>query len=99
MFEKSVSKYSKKLGINIPEINIKSQKARWGSVTKSGKINLNQKLIRAPQKIIDYVAAHEICHIKIPNHSPAYWELLESITSDYRERKEWLRINKSILLE
>ena len=61
-------------------------------------INFNQKLIRAPSKIVDYVTAHEVCHLKIPNHSQSYWKLLFSVMPDYEERKVWLRINKQYLL-
>ena len=49
--------------------------------------------MKAPLKIIDYVVAHEVCHFKIPNHSEKYWILLESLISDYQERKEWLEKN------
>lgn len=95
--EKSVKKYAKKIGIIHSKILIKNQKNRWGSVSKNGTINFNQKLIRAPSKIVDYVAAHEVCHLRIPNHSPAYWKLLGSIMPDFNERKQWLRLNRSLL--
>jgi len=58
---------------------------------------MNSCLIRAPESIIDYVAAHEVCHLKIPNHSEDYWNLLGSIFPDYEERKEWLRVNRRLL--
>ena len=96
--EKSVKKYSKKTGVNYNKILVKNQKNRWGSVSKNGTINFNQKLIRAPSKIIDYVVAHEVCHLKIPNHSHTYWKLLDSVMPDYGEKKEWLRINKQYIL-
>jgi predicted metal-dependent hydrolase len=98
LLEKSVKKYSKKIGVEYGEILVKNQKNRWGSVSKKGTVNFNQKLIRAPPKIVDYVAAHEVCHLKIPNHSTSYWRLLKSIMPDYEERKVWLRINKQYLL-
>ena len=94
---KSVKKYSKKIGVEPGKIAIKNQKNRWGSLSKKGTINFNQNLIRAPPKIVDYIAAHEVCHLKIPNHSQVYWRLLGSVMPDYKERKEWLRINRIIL--
>lgn len=96
ILKKSVKKYSKKIGVETGKLAIKNQKNRWGSLSKKGTINFNQNLIRAPPKIVDYVVAHEVCHLKIPNHSQAYWRLLGSIIPDYEERKEWLRINKSL---
>lgn len=96
IFTNSVKKYSKKIGVEPSKIIVKNQKNRWGSVSKNGTINFNQNLIRASSKIIDYVAAHEMCHLKIPNHSQAYWRLLYSVMPDYGERKEWLRINRRL---
>ena len=98
LLEKSVKKYSKKIKSDYSKILVKNQKNRWGSVSKNGTINFNQKLIRAPSKIVDYVVAHEVCHLKIPNHSSNYWKLLKSVMPDYEEKKEWLRINKQYLL-
>lgn len=97
LFEKSVKKYTKKIGADYSKILVKNQKNRWGSVSKNGTINFNQKLIRAPSKIVDYVVAHEVCHLKIPNHSRKYWDLLGSVMPDYEEKKEWLRVNKALL--
>jgi len=94
--EKSVKKYSKKLGIKTGKILVKNQKNRWGSLSKKGTINFNQNLIRAPPKIIEYVIAHEVCHLKIPNHSTSYWRLLGTVMANFDERKEWLRLNKSL---
>jgi len=97
ILEKSVKKYSKKIKVETGKISIKHQESRWGSLSKKGTLNFNQNLIRAPPKIVDYVAAHEVCHFKIPNHSRSYWMLLSSIMPDYKERKDWLRVNRSLL--
>ena len=99
ILEKSVSKYSKKIGLTSGKIIIKNQKNRWGSLSKKGTLNFNQNLVRTPAKIIDYLAAHEVCHLKIPNHSTSYWRLLESIMPDYENRKDWLRVNRSLLIK
>jgi len=98
LLEKSIKKYSKKIGVNYSKILVKNQKNRWGSVSKKGTLNFNQNLIRAPSKIVDYIVAHEVCHLKIPNHSTSYWRLLSSVMPDYKEKKEWLRINNNLLL-
>ena len=45
----------------------------------------------APLKIIDYIVVHELAHLKHKNHTDAFWNELDKILPDYRERKEWLR--------
>lgn len=57
---------------------------RWGSCSRDGKILLNLELIKAPKKCIHYVIVHELCHLAHPNHSRAFWELLEKQIPDWR---------------
>jgi len=94
---KHVQKFTKKLGYSGNKIKSTLLHGKWGLVSKSGKITMNSCLIRAPESIIDYVAAHESCHLKIPNHSEDFWNLLASVMPDYEERKEWLRVNTRLL--
>lgn len=78
------------LGINYPELTIRVMKSRWGSTSPAGKIALNIKLIQMPKAYIDYVIFHELCHLKEPNHGPRYYELLDRVLPDWRDRREKL---------
>jgi predicted metal-dependent hydrolase len=94
-----VKSYSKMLGIDEGmKIKIKSHKNRLGSLGKNLTLNFNKNLLRLPSRIIDYVVAHELCHAKIPNHSPAYWRLLALVMPDYKKKKEWLETNKQFII-
>ncbi len=68
-----------------------------GKLHKQGNISLNWRIVLAPTSIIDYVVAHELCHLVHHNHSKEFWKLLQSIFPDYKERKEWLRVNGGLL--
>src|SRR5215216_1319437 len=98
VFENKVEKYSKKIGVRVKRITIKNLKNRWGSLTKSGAINLNLNLIKAPEDVIDYIVLHELCHLKIKDHSHYYWDLLHKFMPDYHDKIEWLKVNGSNLL-
>jgi predicted metal-dependent hydrolase len=78
------------LGIAYPDLIIRVMKSRWGSSSPSGKIALNIKLIQVPKAYIDYVIFHELCHLKEPNHSQRYYELLDRVLPDWRDRREKL---------
>lgn len=93
----SVEKYSAIIGVLPKNINIKEQKTKWGSCSSLNNINLNWRLIMAPIKIIDYVIVHELCHLKIMNHSKDFWNLIHSILPDYELRREWLKKNGYML--
>jgi predicted metal-dependent hydrolase len=41
---------------------------------------------------IDCVIFHELCHLVEPNHSPRYYELLDRVLPDWRERREKLNM-------
>lgn len=66
-------------GFNYNDIKISQSKSRWGSCSSKKNINLSFYLLLLPDKLIDYVLLHELCHTVHMNHSKAFWELLEQI--------------------
>ena len=100
ILKNKVETYSEKLDIIKPEkIAIKRLKKRWGSISKKGDaINLNAHLVKAPEDVVNYIVLHEICHLKIKEHSHHYWELLHKFMPDYKEKASWLDINGGNLL-
>lgn len=85
--------YASKVGVYPQKINIRKFKSRWGSATKDNVINLNENLLMIPKKVIDYVILHEICHLKILDHSHRFWHLLKKFMPSYLEQKKWLEIH------
>lgn len=86
-----VTIYASKLGVPINKVLIKEQQKRWGSCDKYGNLRFNWRVIMAPITLVDYVVAHELCHLKIKDHSVEFWKLLGVVMPDYEERRERLR--------
>ena len=86
-----VNHYAQKLGVTFGNITIKVQKSRWGSCSAKGNLNFNCLLMNAPEEVLDYVVVHELCHRKEMNHSPKFWDEVEKIIPDYKEKRKWLR--------
>lgn len=79
-----------RLGFDLPPLDIRPLRRRWGSLSPKGRLTLNRDLIRAPIPCIDYVITHELCHLKHPDHSPAFWQLLDQVMPDWEKRKRRL---------
>ncbi|MCL4384956.1 MAG: M48 family metallopeptidase [Actinobacteria bacterium] len=77
--------------IELGQIKIKEQKKRWGSCTFKGNLLFNWRIVMAPYCVIDYIIVHELSHLVHKNHSKKFWDMVESILPDYKERKKWLR--------
>lgn len=94
-----VNSYAAKVGITPSKVNIKKMRTRWGSASKNNVINLNEYLLKAPKGAIDYVILHEICHLKIRNHSHRFWELVQKFMPNYKENRKWLESNSTRIVE
>jgi len=79
-----------KLGFSPSKVVIKKLKSRWGSAGKTGTITINENLVQASPKLIEYVIIHELCHLKIKGHSSRFWNLLASYCPQYEKRKSEL---------
>lgn len=72
-------------------IKYRRTKSKWGHCTSKGVIQYNPMIMMAPDHVIDYLVAHEVCHLSIMAHSPAYWALVESVYPEYLQAKAWLK--------
>jgi predicted metal-dependent hydrolase len=98
VFNKKVKKFSTLLDVHPTKVMVKNLRNRWGSMTKSGVINLNYMLMKAPLPIIDYIIVHELCHLKIKSHSHKFWLLLGRYVNDYKRKEQWLSENSLNLI-
>jgi len=72
-------------------ITVKHMRSRWGSCSSRKAVSLNSKLIMTPERCIEYVMVHELCHLIHFNHSENFYSLLAEILPDWKERKKELR--------
>jgi predicted metal-dependent hydrolase len=80
----------------IVDIRLKNNKSNWGSCSNKGNINISVRAVFAPIEVQDYVFVHELAHLKELNHSSRYWEIVESVMPDYKQREKWLKKNGSL---
>jgi predicted metal-dependent hydrolase len=81
-----------------PPVKLVAMRKQWGSCSPTGSINLNPWLIRAPRDCIDYVIAHELCHLREHNHSKKFYALLDRQYPEWRQVKHRLDGMAELLL-
>lgn len=87
----TILKFKQYIHETIGTIRIKNQKTRWGSCSELGNLNFNWRLILLPKELIEYVVVHEMCHLKFLNHSYEFWNLVNEILPDFKERQRQLQ--------
>ena len=73
-----------------PTLKLQHLEKRWGSLSKSGRLTLNLRLIQTPPECIEYVIIHELCHLLHHHHGPEFYALLERTLPDWAVRKRKL---------
>jgi len=66
---------------------VDNQEWRWGSCTPSdGTIRISTRLAAEPAWVLDYVIMHELAHLVVPGHGPAFWRVVERYPRTERAR-------------
>ena len=88
--EPRVRQHAAALGVTVKAIRFRDQTSRWGSCTMSGHLSFSWRLIMAPSYVLDYLAAHEVAHLREMNHSRRFWRLCEALCPQTRQARAWL---------
>jgi predicted metal-dependent hydrolase len=78
-------------------LKIKDQRRIWGSCSARGAINLNWRLMLAPEPVFEYVVVHELCHLRVRNHQREFWRLVGEVLPGFEPPRHWLRTNGHLL--
>ena len=66
---------------------VDNQEWRWGSCTPAdGAIRISTRLATEPPWVLDYVIVHELAHLSVPGHGPAFWALVDRYPRTERAR-------------
>jgi type I restriction enzyme R subunit len=85
-------------GFSYNKVFMRNQKTRWGSCSAKNNINLNMKLVRLPDEMIDYVLLHELVHTRIKNHANGFWAELNRFVEDAKAKSKKLNEYKVFLM-
>ncbi|MBP0579878.1 M48 family metallopeptidase [Labrys sp. LIt4] len=89
----AVTRHTAALGVKHGPISVKDTTSRWGSCSSAGALAFSWRLILAPPFVLDYLAAHEVSHLKEMNHSPRFWRLCHQLCPRTEEARAWLKLH------
>ena len=88
-----VAYFAPKAGVAPAALEVRELGHRWASCAPGGRLAFHWKCMMAPPRVIDYIVVHELCHIHHLDHSEAFWNEVDKVLPDYRDRKQWLRLH------
>lgn len=89
----AVATHTQALGLPARKVTLRDTRSRWGSCNAKGHLNFSWRLILAPPLVLDYVAAHEVAHLKELNHSSRFWAVTGKLFPRVQEAERWLKRN------
>jgi hypothetical protein len=90
--EEKVGGHARTLAVHPKKVAVRDQLSRWGSCSTTGVLSFSWRLVLAPPGVLDYVAAHEVAHLKEMNHGPRFWTLVRRLNPGMEHAKRWLQI-------
>ena len=91
LVKESFDRLSPQLGLYPKKITVKKMKASWGRCSSTGNISINSSIVFYDRECIDYVVAHELCHLKYMDHSTAFWGLVSTVCPEWKRIRAKLR--------
>lgn len=87
----ALARHATALGVTPGRVTIRDTVTRWGSCSRSGALSFSWRLVLAPPAALEAVAVHELCHLRVFGHGPAFRALLASRVPDHAAHRAWLR--------
>ena len=85
--------WSKKLSLRPHSAGVRYAKTRWGSCNARGQLSFNSRIAMLSPEVAEYIVVHELCHLHHQDHNDAFWNEVDKVLPEYRQRKEWLRVH------
>ena len=75
---------AEKHGLKYNRVFVRNQKTLWGSCSAKNNISLNAKLVKLPERLMDYIILHELVHTRVRNHGKKFYTELGRLVPDQK---------------
>ncbi len=87
----ATSAHAARIDADIMGLTVRDTKTRWGSCAATGRLSFSWRLVMAPEHVLDYVAAHEVAHLRHMHHGPEFWALVARLDPAWEKAEAWLK--------
>ncbi len=86
-----MTKWQKKLGVEVSSWGIKRMKTKWGACNaKARRVWLNLELVKSPTECIEYIVVHELVHLLVRRHDDRFFAVMDRHLANWRSRRDLL---------
>ncbi len=87
----AVAAHAAALGVRPSKVDLRDPRSRWGSASRQGRLMFSWRLVLAPPASLETVVVHELAHLRVFGHGPAFWALVASRRPSHLGDRAWLR--------
>ena len=89
--EAAIARHAGPLGVQPAAVTVRDQRSRWGSASRKRRLSFSWRLVLAPPEALETVVIHELAHLRVFGHGPAFWALVSNRRPDHLVWRRWLR--------
>jgi hypothetical protein len=89
--ESAIGRHARALGVDPVRVSIRDPRTRWGSAARTGRLAFSWRLVLAPPEALETVVVHELAHLRVFGHGPAFWAVVSARVPDHQAWRRWLR--------
>jgi predicted metal-dependent hydrolase len=93
----AIAEHAPALKVRPAVVDVRDPGSRWGSASRKGRLMLSWRLVLAPPASLETVVVHELAHLRVFGHGPAFWALVASRRPAHLADRAWLRRNSHAL--
>jgi predicted metal-dependent hydrolase len=78
LFKDEVRAWAQRIGVSPREVHLRPMRRKWASCSSNGRVTFNTELLRQGADFRAEVIAHELLHLRVPNHGALFRALLKA---------------------
>ncbi len=89
--QREIERHATAMAVEPAAVTIRDARTRWGSCSRARRLSFSWRLVLAPPEALETVVIHELAHLRVFGHGPAFWETVATRRPDHRLWRRWLR--------